>query len=745
MQKSLCVVFFLLALSQNISAQNEAEKYYKKADSLYNAAAINITQFKYAEAIKGTSELIELARKRSNNLDLYYGYNMLSEIYDKINDTVQPTYYSRQALTYALKTNNEAVISGAYNNLASTLGRSTAQIDEAFDLYQKALVLDRKRNDSVFLNPALNIAEIYFMRNQYDKMPPYLREAEASLSRSIEEFDDPQIYLDMLWSDYYYNKGDVKRSLSLSKKAFESIQQDSLSYLGVDYYPRYVQRLEDNEDYKTSNEVNKALIEHLKKEHASSEQHKIFRAAVESQQQELARVKKENLFKEEIALSTLKNRKMLLVIFGLVVVFLIIFLILLYRNVKIRQRLINNLKSKNKQLAEAKVIAEKSVEDKTRFFSTVSHEIRTPLYGVTGVISLLEARDDRKLTKQEMKSLKFSSQHLLGIINDLLDISKLETQEFILQQKSFDLPHLMREIYSAFAQGEINHNNTFHLSIGENVPQFVTGDPKRLSQILFNLLGNANKFTHNGDITIHVNSSPIAESWNEICFAVEDTGEGIDEEAKDKIFQEFNQVDGDHKLSIQAIGTGLGLTIVAKILKKMDSKIELQTEKGKGSTFSFKLNLKEVSVKEVLKIEKENTEDYFERFKDLLKDKEVLVVDDNPINLMVTKKILMTKGINVTTVKSGEEAVEHSLLKRYDLVLTDINMPAGIDGFETATRIMNIYPDMPIIALSAAETIDLKKKVKEYGLCALVTKPYNQKDLFNTLIACLKPTNQVLV
>ena len=278
------------------------------------------------------------------------------------------------------------------------------------------------------------------------------------------------------------------------------------------------------------------------------------------------------------------------------------------------------------------------------------------------------------------------------------------------------------------------NNNKIQIIISEDVPKLLKGNSILLSQLLMNLVGNACKFTENG--TIYIKAVPITASPNRttIKFSVQDTGIGIARDKFSEIFDEFSQLESN-KYNYQ--GTGLGLPIVKKLLDQSNSDITLQSELGKGSTFSFNLSY------EVLQ-ESKKQEEVTSFNTNLLKDKKVLIVEDNRINQIVTKRILEKKGVICTIAENGIEAVRFANKERYDLILMDLNMPLK-NGFEATQEIRTFDRSIPILALTAVEIEEVRNEIYQTGMNDIIVKPYDVTKFIQTILKNINEKGIALV
>ena len=429
------------------------------------------------------------------------------------------------------------------------------------------------------------------------------------------------------------------------------------------------------------------------------------------------------------------------VIYGaLLVLFLGVLLIVIYRNDKSKKRLTRMLKTRNENLEEAKEEAEKLSRLKSQFVSTVSHELRTPLYGVVGLTSLL--LEDNTLSAQEnqyLKSLKFSGDYLLNLINDILSLSKIESNKITLEKRPFNIRELVEDVINSFQYQLDQRNNKIHLYIDKKIPPFLRGDEVPLSQILINLIGNAVKFTTKGNIWVFLKLRSINHDVTAINFIIKDDGPGIPKEKHDEIFENFSQLDRDKD---EYQGTGLGLSIVKKLIDLLNGEIKLISDEGEGATFSF--NLKFDAVKESnLTIEKKRNEHSLSiAHKDFGKSYKVLIVEDNKINQIVTKNILLRENFECEVVDNGISAIEYVKNGKFDLVLMDLNMPL-MSGIEASIKIREFDKEIPIVALTAIEIEDVREDIKRAEIDDIINKPFDKNEFYKVILRNINKRRKV--
>lgn len=380
-------------------------------------------------------------------------------------------------------------------------------------------------------------------------------------------------------------------------------------------------------------------------------------------------------------------------------------------------------------LLKAKQAAEEASVAKARFLNNMSHELRTPLNGIIGITRIMQ--DEPILPEQEknFRTLQDLSEHTLQIINNILDLAKIEAGKAALDNTRFNLRRFIDKINSIFAGTAQLKGIKFSIEVNGESDIFVKGDEIRLSQVLINLIGNAFKFTQKGSIKLIVKISDVNNEQLNIRFSVKDTGIGIKRENISKIFESFSQADTRTTRSFG--GTGLGLSIAEKILNLMSTSIKVESELGVGSVFWFDLALAKSSYEPVL------TMPALSSGKNQLLDLNILLAEDNKVNQLVAVRMLQKWQSHVTIAANGEEAVNHAQAAKFDVILMDLDMPV-MDGYESAAIIKEKYPDVPVIALTAASFDNMNKYLLSKGFCDVVQKPFMPDDLYNKIITALQ-------
>ncbi|RLD66053.1 MAG: hypothetical protein DRI95_07415 [Bacteroidetes bacterium] len=387
-------------------------------------------------------------------------------------------------------------------------------------------------------------------------------------------------------------------------------------------------------------------------------------------------------------------------------------------------RMLIQIEKQNNELYDSKELAETSLKAKERFLANMTHELRTPLNSIVGISSLLEDTNLNKEQKTFLENIKLSSDHLLAIINDLLEFSRLGSGKLQLEKNEFNIRRSVERIQSTMQYEIKKRKLNFRYKINANVPHLVIGDDYRLNQILINLVGNSIKFTQKGGIEVSVKKIFETELMLDVEFRVKDTGIGIKKEKQKVIFDSFTQE--SNGTTREYGGTGLGLSITKQLVELQEGEIRVESKKSQGSTFIFNIPyLKKAFNKNIEKNKKLNSPAF----------EKILLIDDNAMNLMFTKSILIKSQFVVETAQDAQEALLQIKNSDFDLILMDLHMP-GMDGYELTERIRNNdkTKTIPIIALTAAATLNEINKCFDVGMNDYIIKPFNKEELISKIL-----------
>lgn len=406
------------------------------------------------------------------------------------------------------------------------------------------------------------------------------------------------------------------------------------------------------------------------------------------------------------------------------------FFVILLSHVYFHGVLFGTLKAKEDLNQELIKIA----DSKTAFLSTMAHELRTPLNSVIGIANLLEEENKDQKEREHLEVLKFSAQNLLSLVNDILDINKLESGKMELDSVSFNCYVLMNSVCSSMSTQVKEKSLLLQLEIDPLIKEWnYQGDVTRLSQVLFNLIGNAVKFTEKGEVKISLILLAREEKEDLLRFKVEDTGIGISESQQSMIFDPFVQASANTTRKFG--GTGLGLSIVKQLVEMFGSEIQLQSTPGKGTQVYFDLLLKRLERKVPAAKEPAAVEEV------LIENLRILLAEDNMMNIYFMRNLLQRWNIKIDVAENGQQAIALHQEKAYDLILMDVNMPV-MDGLEAAEKIRKdkdpLRAGVHIIALTADVSDEIKEKLTLHGMNDYLPKPFQLEELKTKLAKLAK-------
>lgn len=377
------------------------------------------------------------------------------------------------------------------------------------------------------------------------------------------------------------------------------------------------------------------------------------------------------------------------------------------------------------EIREAQVRAENSAKSREVFLANMSHEIRTPMNAILGMAGLLEKTRLSGKQKSYLEAIRVSSEHLLAIINDILDMSKIEAGKLVFENIGFDFQKVVSDAIQSLSYLAASKSVSLGYSIDAGIEKILIGDPVRLEQIFLNLISNAIKFTNQGSVEVNCVLKENTDTTNCIECKISDTGIGIDKDKLSVIFDSFIQEDTSTTRNFG--GTGLGLSITKQLVERMNGTIEVESEKGKGTIFTFCICYPKGTPQD-LPVKNNQKPEYMS-----LRGTRILMVEDNKWNQILATAILESWQMEVHIAQNGLDAVKMLKKEVYDIVIMDIQMPK-MGGVEAARIIRDeLKSDIPIVALTANAIIGDKEKFLNAGMDAYLTKPFEEVALFETL------------
>lgn len=728
---SVIILFIGIDISAQNSISQDPEILQNNIDFLIIQSKNNIDAFNYFEAQKNLDESLKIALSSNNKKSIGIIYTLKANLQLIIEEEDKAI----QSLTKAIKFQNEIK-----DNL--NLGKSykifgdiyTCKKDyyQALDSYTAAKSKFEEEGLNADLAEALFCEGFIYINLKNDKKARIVLEQSIAISKK-ENYPKTLSKALVAHGEVYTKLGDYEKALYLTKQGLEIATENKYAAIINQAYLALSNTYQITENYKLSNTyLNKHIslsdsLRAVKQASLSKEQRNKF--LINDQFEKLKETEKElDEEKDKNSLGTLIS-----VLSVALITILSLLTLSLYKNNNIRLKTNNMLHKKNRELIIAKEKAELASRTKANFLSTVTHELRTPLYAVTGLSNMLLDENPKPEQIQHLKSLKFSGDYLLTFINDILQINKIEANKVDIEPEPFNLRKKINNIVLALNNSAQDNNVKVHFDFDKDLPENFVADQLKISQILINLIGNSIKFTKDGDIWIRVYKIGEENNIYNLRFEVEDNGIGITKEKQEHLFESFSQ--GSIQINRKYGGTGLGLSIVKGLIEILKGKIYLKSELDKGTTFYFEIPLeyvKQEKNKIKTKVFDGNIEDL-----DLAKVK-ILVVEDNKINQMITKKILAKMKLYCEVIDNGEDAIKMIKANIYDIVLMDIHMP-GISGMEATKRIRAFDKALTIFALTAVTIEDKMKEFEEAGFTDIIPKPFKQeefeKKLFNALMA----------
>lgn len=679
------------------------------------------------EDFEKSLELSKLALVRSFKINdpylIAHSYNSIGVIYDEFSQSKRAIEFYDKALQYANKTENDSLKDWIYSNLGSAYYYNKIDVKKGIAYYKKSLFYAEKIKDSSEIAyTKLNLANAYFSYEDFDSGYEYLSQIRPYFETKGDA--EGKFYLLNALGVYYSNEKQQKLAEDFFFKALALTKEKDMKSFAINVYENLA------EHYRKYNRQDKAKLYADKQkqmnkvlfpeEKLQSLDKYAVQIELDEYKSQFERIEVENATQQQ-KISITKTVSLLMLV---ILIVMLLLLYTFYKSNKLRQKLNAELTKANEELVLANKKAAEMSEIKTQFVSTVSHELRTPLYGVIGIASIILEEHKELVNNNHLHSLRFSARYLLALVNDILQLNKMEENKIVLTNSVFNLEEEINTIKNSLHFIADGNENTLSIEFDSKIPKYLIGDELRLSQILMNLISNALKFTVQGEVKIIVKLDRVEGTMYFINFQVKDNGVGITKENQDKIFDKFVQLErksGDYQ------GTGLGLPIVKRLVELFQSKIEVESQENIGTKFTFTIGFE-------LAVEKAQAPKPIEKPNSNL---HILVVEDNKINQLVTQKVIERQQHTCKMVDNGHDAIELVRQQHFDAILMDINMPI-IDGYDTAKMIRNLGINIPIIALTAFDKNDVMEKASDAGIDDVVIKPFNPTELFEAIYNRLK-------
>ncbi len=719
--KILLTCCFYASSQTNENAVKQQERDSIEIYLLRASTAINQTRLEHALA--NIVKAKEIALQNQNRTHIARTNMVLAKLYRELGDLKKAEEEILDAIHIHKEKNDETMLAHSFMTYGSIATR-LKKYDTAREVLLSALEFTKKNDLKPFAGPInVNIGVLELSLGNPETAIKHFNSGLPTIESYKMHYFKAKLYTGKARAQLEVGKPD--EALLTNELALQIGKEKHYTEIQSECYKLYSKIHEIKEDFPTS-------LRYLKIHQKIKDS--LFNTNKEIIAQEAGaklNLSENNVLIEELTEENIQQQKSLKLgrlttILSIALITILSLLTLsLYKNNNLRARANELLQNKNTELILAKENAERASEAKVQFLSTITHELRTPLYAVTGLTHLLLEESPTPNQKEHLNSLKFSGEYLLSLINNILDLNKLEANKVELENTSFNLKKRINDVLIALGKSAKDRNNKLHYKFDDAIPTKLKGDPLKVSQVLINLIGNSIKFTQNGDISIKVKLINQIDNKVFLNFQIEDNGVGISEKKQQSIFENFTQ--GSVQINRKFGGTGLGLSIVKNLLSLMDSEIRLESELGKGSKFLFDLKFE---------IFEDKTADYAEEAKkidyNILVDKHILIVEDNKINQLITRKILEKSKIICDVADNGDIAVHKVQENTYDLILMDIHMP-GISGIEATKQIREFNTEIPVIALTAVTLDDNLDEFYDNGFNDIIPKPYKTEEFFTKL------------
>ena len=713
------ILFFLLIFNKHFSQTTPNSK--QEALKLFEIAREDFYNLNNKASVKNAEKILIYSLNKNELTLAAKTYNLLGLNFEQFTDYNKAILYYKKGVDCAKKANSNEVLGWLYNNLGGVYSYNGINLNAGTYYFKEAFKHTKNiKNNSDFIVAGLNIGANLLELKQYEEGKKYLDLINNRVLKSNES--DIHVSLYTSYAVYYDEfEKDFTKAEEAYLKAINAGNKDKTPALKVnllDVYKAFSEFYEKHNKLDKSVAYLKSYIT-LNSELFNTEQKEILRGKdntfrIDEINSRIEKVEQEN--KDYV--KKLNINKYFIIFLTILVFTFLTLMYFLYKNFTKNRKINRKLKRANIELHKAKQKTEEIARLKTQFMSTVSHELRTPLYGVIGMTEIIENEHAELKDSKYINSLKFSAKYLLSLINDVLSLSKIESENIELIYENINFKNEIETIVNSMEVIATQYQNVITTDIETNVPQFIKTDKTRLSQIIINLLSNALKFTKLGTVNIHIYS----KNNSVLNFEITDSGIGIPQKYIDKVFDKFVQVERNSDEQFQ--GTGLGLAIVKRFIDAFEGTIHIESELNKGTKITFSIPLL-IGEEMVSVVSNKNTTS--------MENLSVLVVEDNKVNQIVTQKILEKNKLKCTIAIDGYHALEILKTSNFDLILMDIHMP-GINGFETTEKIHELGISTPIIALTASDKYEIEGDISKYKMNDILVKPFEFIDLQNLII-----------
>lgn len=718
-------VFFVTSLSYGQIGRTVDSDSIIKLQTSANELSL---QRKFNEALSNSQKALKYAVFIENNNLIAESYRVLGEVYERMHYGALAIENYKKSIPYYKRSNDEKGLMKLYNNIGHYLYQNK-EYEAAEKQLRKSLVLSEKYpNDFSSIYSKYNLGQLHLSQENYIK-------AEDCFEKVLEYCIDNPKYSpksDMLQTTYYYSGCALlgQGKIEVAKKQYEKSisfcdptneNHAELLSLAYESLAKVYAKKQDAEAELFALEKHIYFYELFsvdRKDKILSEI--VLKYGINDYEGRLENIENQQAEKE----SYIENYKKLTTILIIILILLGLLTGVFYLNQRARIKTNALLSAQNKQLFEAKKQIENVSKIRSNFFSLISHELRTPLYAIIGMTNLLLLEKPEEYQERYLKSLKFSGEHLLAIINNILQMNKMEASKMKIIEENVDLRKCIKNVISSVDFLVKENRNIIDIKFDENIPSQLLGDSLKISQILFNLLDNAVRYNMEATIRLRINT--IAETAETITlkFSIKDNGLGIPQQKKHIIFENLEKGiilrENNGYLDL-----GLGLTTVNNLLKVLKSRLHLRSVLNKGSEFYFELQLLKTEISETADEDFENKIYHLSNLK-------ILIVDDNAVNGLLTQKILERKDVKTKVVHSGFSALDILDKQSFDLILMDMFMPK-LNGLETIQKIRENDNDIPIILLTAMEISDAYAKVVDTKISGVITKPFEPELLYDKI------------